>query len=274
MSTDRHFAFDTPGDTLVSISVGSPDIEIATWDQPRTEVRIVAKRGSTQELIDEMRVERRGRADGHEVLIEQPKRLFALERRGSGFSIHVHCPAGASLDCGSAASDLVIAGSLRDVNVKTASGDTTVDTVTGDLKFSGASGDLEVDTVAGGASVNTASGDVTVARIGRDFHAKLVSGDLEAKLVEGSAIVSTVSGDVDVAVSGGGDASIQSVSGDVRLAFAPGLAVWLDVSSVSGDTQSELESVADAPEGESVVEGKVRTVSGDVMITRAATAAV
>ncbi|MFN0152785.1 MAG: DUF4097 family beta strand repeat-containing protein [Gaiella sp.] len=274
MSTDRHFAFDTPGDTLVSISVGSPDVEIATWDEPRTEVQIVARRGGAQELIDGMRVELRERADGHEVLIEQPKRLFALGRRGSRFTIRVRCPAGSSLDCGCAASDLVVAGSLRDASVKTESGDTTVDTVTGDLKFSGASGDLEVNTVAGGASVNTASGDVTVARIGRDLHAKLVSGDLEAKLVEGSATVSTVSGDVDVTVTGGGDASIQSVSGDVRLAFAPGLAVWLDVSSVSGDTQSELESVADAPERESVVEGKVRTVSGDVLITRAATATV
>ena len=49
-----------------------------------------------------------------------------------------------------------------------------------------------------------------------------------------------------------------------------GATVWLDVRSISGDTQSELE-VGDGPPSDTgeVMELRVNTVSGDVRIERA-----
>jgi hypothetical protein len=66
---------------------------------------------------------------------------------------------------------------------------------------------------------------------------------------------------------------VSCVSGDVRVATRPGLALWIDVQSVSGSVSSDLE-VGEAPGGgDAQVELRVRTVSGDVRITRAAAAA-
>jgi hypothetical protein len=66
---------------------------------------------------------------------------------------------------------------------------------------------------------------------------------------------------------------LKAVSGDVAVAMRRGLRVKLDVSSVSGSVGSELDvsdspSRADGPEASL----RVRTVSGDVRITRAAEA--
>jgi hypothetical protein len=56
----------------------------------------------------------------------------------------------------------------------------------------------------------------------------------------------------------------------VSVAARPGLALWIDAQSVSGSVSSDLD-IGDAPaaaEG-AQVELRVRTVSGDVRITRA-----
>ena len=64
---------------------------------------------------------------------------------------------------------------------------------------------------------------------------------------------------------------VTAVSGDVSVATRPGLALWIDAQSVSGTMRSDLE-VGDYPAteaSESPVELRVRTVSGDVRISRA-----
>jgi DUF4097 and DUF4098 domain-containing protein YvlB len=80
--------------------------------------------------------------------------------------------------------------------------------------------------------------------------------------------VSTVSGDVELEAAARG-ARVNTVSGDVNVAARPGLALWIDVQSVSGSVSSDLD-VGDAPPVESVaqVELRVRTVSGDVRVSR------
>ena len=63
-----------------------------------------------------------------------------------------------------------------------------------------------------------------------------------------------------------GDLKVQSVSGDVDIGVGPGLALWLDVSSVSGSTSSDLELGEKPGEGGIPVELRVRTVSGDIRV--------
>ena len=65
---------------------------------------------------------------------------------------------------------------------------------------------------------------------------------------------------------------VQSVSGDVHLAIKPGEHLYIDASSVSGTMSSELglEDSAPADSSIAVSELRVRTVSGDLEIVRAA----
>ena len=82
-----------------------------------------------------------------------------------------------------------------------------------------------------------------------------------------------MSGDVRVDRLGAGQARIDAVSGCVQLGIEPGLHVWMDLSSVSGRTTSELtpdDAGSSAHRAAPArLDVKVSTVSGDVQVTRA-----
>ena len=140
---------------------------------------------------------------------------------------------------------------------------------TGSLSFTTASGDLSAGAVAGSLTAKSASGDVSVRAVGETATVNTVSGDVRVSDTADVAVVSTVSGDVELEAAGGG-ARVNSVSGDVHVATRPGLALWIDVQSVSGSVNSDLD-VGDAPPGKggaAQAELRVRTVSGDVRISR------
>ena len=63
------------------------------------------------------------------------------------------------------------------------------------------------------------------------------------------------------------------MSGDVEVGVAPGLRVWLDLSSVSGRMNSQLtDDDGDAGEGPAQLALTLRSVSGDLRIRRVASA--
>ncbi len=64
--------------------------------------------------------------------------------------------------------------------------------------------------------------------------------------------------------------SAQSVSGDIRIGVRPGVRVWIDAASRSGDVTSELE-VRDGQAAEGpVAELRLQSLSGDISIVRSA----
>jgi hypothetical protein len=72
----------------------------------------------------------------------------------------------------------------------------------------------------------------------------------------------------------GGTVAVKTVSGDVSVGVAPGLRVWLDLSSVSGRMESHLvEDDREGAGGPAQLTVSLRTVSGDQRVVRAAGAA-
>ena len=61
---------------------------------------------------------------------------------------------------------------------------------------------------------------------------------------------------------------MHSVSGDVEIAVARGTRVYLDISSTSGDTVSELDMSDPVDRWEPDLDLQVNTVSGDIRIVR------
>jgi hypothetical protein len=61
----------------------------------------------------------------------------------------------------------------------------------------------------------------------------------------------------------------QSVSGDVLVAVRRGAKVYLDCNTLSGDTSSELDMTGEPAADGPLIEIRVKTVSGDIAITRA-----
>jgi len=263
--------FDTPGPVAFEVSIPAGDVSIRTWDEPRVEVEVSPGRGDegSQQAAAETRIEAVERAGRHEIVIRAPKREGRLGFLGRGpeLDVTIRCPEGADLELTTHSADLDVRGRLGDVLARSASGDATLGD-TGSLSFTTASGDLSVGTVAGSLTAKSASGDVSARTVAGTANVGTVSGDVHVGETSDTAAVNTVSGDIELEATGKG-ARVNSVSGDVHIASRPGLALWIDVQSVSGSVTSDLD-VGETPAGESeTAELRIRTVSGDVRITRA-----
>ena len=230
--------FETPGAVRLNIAIPSGRVEIETADVNETHVELEALSDAARELLGETRIDSRERPGGHEVIVEVPQRtsFFLGFGRGAEFRLRVACPEGADLDVRTKSADLQARGRYGAAEIKTASGDISLDEAQ-EARIKTASGDVALDTIHGITHVQSASGDLSLQRAG-------------------------------------GDATVQLVSGDVWIRDA---GASVHANTVSGSTNSELE-LSDAPaedgggEGDEgpMVELRIKTVSGDVNIARAA----
>lgn len=191
--------------------------------------------------------------------------------RGStpALQLVLRLPEDSRIDAELASADLRCAGRLAGVRVKAASGDVVVEEVTGEVSVNTASGGIRVGHAQSGATVRTASGAVDLVRSDGDVDVSVASGDVLVRSAGGSVHARSASGDVEVGSAANGSLSVVTASGDVRVGVASGTGVWLDLSSGSGKTASELPVEADTPAGVCTLNIKVRTASGDILVRRA-----
>ncbi len=252
------------------------DVQVETADVAETTVELVPLNDSdaTRQAIEKANVGARG----DEVFVELEGRSWSISIGSWGMgsakvSVRITCPEGSDLDCDTASADVRTHGTLGEARIRTASGDLRLERIRGALEAKSASGDLRVEHVEGRVSLNTVSGDVDLRTAMNGLGVNSVSGDVVLGEVFGDVTAGTVSGDLLVRAAGPGEVGLKAVSGDVVVAMRRGLRVKLDVSSVSGSVGSELD-VSDTPARADGPEAnlRVRTVSGDVRITRAAEA--
>jgi Toastrack DUF4097 len=264
--------FETAGEVLVRVDVDGGEIRVETSDDPRVDVDLVALRDNdaTRQTIEEARVELVPRGGGSEVVVDLKRRLGFTFGRGAKIGVRIRCPRGSDLVARAGSADVRAEGGLGGVDLKTASGDISLEIVRS-LHADTASGDVHVLEVEESAEVRTASGDAAFRRCGGRLVAHLVSGDLHVGEAARGLDVKTVSGDVRVRAAGGGPMRVHSVSGNVEVGVAPGQRLYVDASSVSGTMSSELGLDDTPPAGAEapVHELRVRTVSGDLQIGRA-----
>jgi DUF4097 and DUF4098 domain-containing protein YvlB len=266
-------SFETPGRVALELIVPAGSVVVSTWAEPRVDVDVAPLRGdeSSAQAAEETRIEAVERGGRHEIGVRVPKRegRLAFLGRSPELLVTIRCPERSDLELTTQSADLDARGPLGDVGVRSASGDAML-ADTGDLTFTTASGDLTAGAVGGALTTKSASGDVMVRAVEGGVTVNTVSGDVRIGQTTGSVGANTVSGDVELE-SVGGPCRVSCVSGDVHVATMPGLALWIDAQSVSGSVASELD-VADAPAGGGGGEQldlRIRTVSGDVRITRA-----
>jgi DUF4097 and DUF4098 domain-containing protein YvlB len=236
----RAETFQTPEPPKLRIFVPSGDVQLETVDAAETTVEVEGP------LEDDAKIE----LHRNEIVIEVgKKRIFGI---GGDHRVRVRAPHGSDVDANVASADVEGRGRFGEVEVNSASGDVTFEDVGGRLKVNSASGDVEVKHATGEIKINSASGDVTLGEAESDVRVRTASGDQK--------IQSAASGKVE----------LQSASGDVEVGIRRGSKVWIDASSMSGDTTSELE-LSDAPsESEGpTVEFRARTMSGDITVRRA-----
>lgn len=266
--------FDTPGSVSLQIKLPSGRVEVATADEPRTSVELVAVGRRGPDALDDVLVTAEERGGRHVVRIERQDRLRwgpIQISAGPDIEVRVTCPPGTDLELAGGSTDLRVDGELGAVSVRTASGDVRLSAVSDRLEVKSASGDVSVGRAAAQSTLATVSGDLELERVEGPITARAVSGDTTIGALSAPLTLSTTSGDVTVRRVHAGEMNVQTISGDVRIGVGRGTPVWIDAASVSGSLDSELglQEGEPAVDRSAVVPIHVKTVSGDVAIVRA-----
>jgi DUF4097 and DUF4098 domain-containing protein YvlB len=254
--------FPTPEGADLDIHVAAGSIEIRCEARDDTTVEIRGERDP-----DDVRVERVDRP-GNRTLIRIEQRNRKVFGFGRELTVRVHTPEGAGLDVTTGSADLAAHGLAGSIAFRSGSGEIAFEHAGGDVSVKVASGDVSGDRVEGDLSIHSASGDVRVTSVGGAATTTTASGDISVGAVGGSATTNSASGDVRIGEVGAGSVHARTMSGDVSVGVARGSRVWLDLSSVSGETVSELDA-ADGIDGPTTAELHLSSVSGDVRVHRA-----
>lgn len=261
--------WDFPCSDPVDISVdgwASGSIVVSGEPTETLVVEVVAtRRSGAADLLDQVEVE----FDDGQLSIRGPRGL-SFSRR-SGLDLTIKAPTGSSCAAKTSSADLSCVGTLSAVAMNTASGDLSAQALTGDVAVRSASGDVILGEIGGDLAVHTASGDTRVKQVDGVVRINSASGDVTIGYCAGAVTSRTASGDVRLGAVVSGDIELNSASGDVEVAVVPGIGVYLDLSSTSGSVRSELDEVDadEAAEGNgTAVQIRVRTLSGDIRITR------
>lgn len=270
-----HHSFSTPSPIRLELDNGSGHVVVRATETAETTVEITGRHA------DEVQVEH----EGDTIRVRPPRPRLGFFTGDQSLDITVVSPAGSSLDVRVGSSDVDVTGpvgqcrlrsgsgdvsieqSQASVSVEAGSGDLRVGRVGGDLGSKNGSGSVTVGDVAGTATVVSGSGDVTIGVAGASTVARTGSGDLEIGDVAGEVSLTTGSGDLTVRNARGGRLAAKGGSGDVHVAVPRGLPVWTDITTVSGQVRSDLESVGQPAEGAPHLEVRARTMSGDVVLT-------
>jgi Toastrack DUF4097 len=263
----------TPPRLDLRIPAGVIEVELEARDTTTVELTAISGGDAAQAAIDATRQELRTAGGQPEVIVHSPEKPGKL--RGFGrqpeLRLRVIAPLGSTVRASSLTAEIECSAGAHDVNLKTISGEITLGDATGAVKLDSTSGDVRVGRVGGPLQAGSISGDITAGAIGADSRARTMSGDVTIAAAAGSLRASSMSGDIEIGNLVAGEADLSSMSGDIRAAVAPGVRVYLDLKTLSGDANSHLDAGADAPSGPQLTL-KASTKSGDVTVSRAAAA--
>jgi hypothetical protein len=266
MSVVRTERFDTPETITLRLSCPVGLVRVIAEPSTVTTVEFSGDEPAASEIAAKARVELTGR----ELVVHLPDRAFRMFRRCRGFAVTVRLPENSAVVGEVAAATLATEGILSRAGVNTASGEVRIGDVTGDVRVKSASGAVSAGHVAGRADIRSASGAIRIAAVGADVEAHSASGSVTMGSLGGSATIRTASGAIHVGSLERGTAELKSASGAISVGIAAGTGVWLDVSSLSGTTSTDLPVGGEEPAGGHQLRLVARSLSGSVQVTRAA----
>lgn len=270
-----NFPCPNPINVRIKLPGGVADVYAEERDTAVVEVEPHDDSPDAAEAAERTRVD----LHGDTLVIEYPTSTGPRPR--GQVRIRAWVPAGSAVDGNVSSADLTCHGRFAAVTANSASGDVAVDEVVGDLLIKTASGDVRAGRVGGRLGVDSASADVRAEFVGAHSKVQSASGDMEIDVLDAGLTARFASGDCRVGVARRGTVTVDSASGDVSIGVAAGTFTWLDLSSMSGSTRSEL-TMTDRAEtaaaggdgagnaGQATLTIQVRTMSGDIHVRRVA----
>jgi DUF4097 and DUF4098 domain-containing protein YvlB len=221
---DTSFAFDKRG--TVTLSVGSGEIIVRTWDQASIRVRARSERSSIRMDASSTRLS-----------------LDLTRQRGGDTRYELTVPAGARISARATSGDITITGAKGGVEAHTQNGDIVIEDVADMVDIGTLNGDIQVRGVNGSVDISTVGGDVSLSDIKGDVESTSVSGDIDLRGVSAKYVrAKSTSGDIsfDGVVDTSGRYELGSHSGGVYLTIPQNTGALLTVSTYSGTIDSDF----------------------------------
>jgi hypothetical protein len=280
----RMHSFQTPTLARLRVEIPKGRIEVMAAETDVTDVELIAIHGdaTAQAWIDDAEIAQ----VGHEIVVRVHKIGLTLFGLGGAILARVRAPLGSAATLSIGAGPVQTVGRLGEINASSGSGAISLDDCdqaharagSGDITIASAvglvdaktgSGRIVVGPVGGDARINTGSGHAELAEAAGDAKVNTGSGHIEVGKAGDSLEAFAASGDVQVRRADHGRVRARTLSGRVLVGVAQGVAAHLDVSTMSGRVNSQLEPTAAPADGEARVELVISTMSGDVDLIRA-----
>jgi DUF4097 and DUF4098 domain-containing protein YvlB len=221
---DTTFAFDKRG--TVSLSVGSGEIVVRSWNRDQVQVRARSERSTIRMDATAARLS-----------------LDLSRPRGGDTRFEVTVPIGVRVSARATNGDISITGTQGGVEARTQSGDVNVEDVAEMVDLGSLSGDITARGLKGNIDVSAVSGDVSLTDVTGDVEANSVSGDIDLRNVVARYVrAKSTSGDItyDGNVDPTGRYELGSHSGSVYLTIPQATGALLTVSTYTGSIESDF----------------------------------
>lgn len=255
-----HRTFTTPEPLALVVEIQAGSVTIEATEVTETTVDVT----SPKDAAEPVRIE----LDGRTLRVIGPKTTMGAFWRTHPYDVRLTVPTGSSLRLRTGSADSRLTGTFGAFDLRTGSGDVTISTVAESSTLLTGSGDVLVDAATAGLRATTGSGDILVKRATGPLRVKAGSGDVTVgtSSVELSAV--TGSGGLRLDRAEGGQVTVRTGSGDVRIAVPDDLPVWTDVVAGGGVT-STLRSRGAAEAGQPYLTVRAQIGSGELRLENA-----
>jgi len=245
----------------LKVSMIGGSVNIVGHDEPGTRVEVHSVRGKSLRIA----------VDGDRLEVDHPQlswdnfiEVFSSFTGRASADVSIMVPRDIALKFGVVSANALISGLSTNATISTVNGDLVVDALSGTVQLNAVSGEIAVRDHRGAITAKTISGDITASGAIERFAGDSVSGDVFLDIV----------GTPDVV-------RVNTVSGDVTLRLAAGLAAQYTISTVGGKIQlddSEIRGVKGNYTGrygqldQYWLEFRANTVSGNISVLHAVSA--
>jgi len=196
-------------------------------------------------------------------------------RRNVSISYEIDVPRETKLTAHTGSGDLQVNGLLGPVDVKSGSGNATLNNISQDVTVEVGSGTIEAKDINGDLRAGSGSGNINASGNLKNVNVRSGSGSLAVKDVHGSLTAHTGSGDIEAWGTPSSSWDFQTGSGDVKMHLPEKSNFELDAQTGSGSVhltrpltvQGELQPHhVHGVSGSGGAMVRVRTGSGDVAV--------
>lgn len=249
--------FTTPQPIAVDIRNPRGAIEVVAAETSETSVDVTSR-------FDDLEADITLDAEATTLVVEIPRRRFGKQPR---VTVTVRVPRGSRLTAHAASASIAVRGAMAGLELSSASGSVQAEEAHGPVVARTASGSVRLGAVHGRLEVRTVSGSVRVAEVADVAAVRVVSGSIEVGCAASDVRATSVSGSIRVHEVRHGTVELTSTSGSVHVGVRRGTLVWLDLSSVSGRTHSDLAADTPGPgSDEDTVTLTARSISGGIHV--------